>query len=544
MLPGGRGRGPATTGQLVVTTTRLRPGYLRKNGIPYGANAAITEYFVQLADEGQEYLAVTIMVDDPQYLALPYIKTYQYKKQPDATGWARRRASPDSRRRLVVEAAFRRPGRLKPAPRPSPKPEGSEVPIRSMHPLSGEYPLTQLERVVFGAGSVARLGDELERLGASRAVVVTGRTLGASPLLAHVTGALGARCVQVFAGARQHVPAAAVAEPRAMRSTPHRADCVVSFGGGSPIDAAKAAVHRQLEASGPRPAVGCRTSRCRRRSRRGSSPRSRASPTTARGSSTPSSIRGSPRVSWCSTRSLTVATPPWLWAASGMRAVDHAVETLYSTYQHPVSASQAATALARWQRTWCRRSTPPRRSSDRLTCQTAAWMSVQGIAYAGLGLSHALGHQIGPRWNVAHGVTSCITLPHAMRAIAGKRPDRFEAIAGALRHPVRRRTSRGGGAGVRRRGRGARGASRSAVAAVGGGGAAPSSESVAAVVHDVMSHAPRRPCRHVRRHRDAAERRLLIAVATPGLATIRKSRRSRFRRLRLRERPRPCLAFD
>ena len=87
-LPAGRGRGPATTAQLVVTTTGLRPGYLRKNGVPYGANATITEYFVKLVDDTQEYLAVTIMVDDPQYLALPYIKTYQYKKQSDAAGWA------------------------------------------------------------------------------------------------------------------------------------------------------------------------------------------------------------------------------------------------------------------------------------------------------------------------------------------------------------------------------------------------------------------------------------------------------------------------
>jgi hypothetical protein len=86
-LPASRGRGPATTGQLVVTTTGLRPGYLRKNGVPYGANATITEYFVKIVDEAQEYLAVTIFVDDPQYLQLPYIKTYEYKKQPDATGW-------------------------------------------------------------------------------------------------------------------------------------------------------------------------------------------------------------------------------------------------------------------------------------------------------------------------------------------------------------------------------------------------------------------------------------------------------------------------
>ena len=76
------------TGQLVVTTTRMRPGYLRKNGIPYCANATLTEYFVRLVDDdGQEYLAVTTMVDDPQYLAQPYIKTYQFKKQRDATGW-------------------------------------------------------------------------------------------------------------------------------------------------------------------------------------------------------------------------------------------------------------------------------------------------------------------------------------------------------------------------------------------------------------------------------------------------------------------------
>jgi alcohol dehydrogenase len=131
---------------------------------------------------------------------------------------------------------------------------------------------------------------------------------------------------------------------------------------------------------------------------------------------------------------LTVATPGWLWAASGMRAVDHAVETLYSGYQHPVSTSQAATALA----LLASHLVPSLDTSaieDRLRCQTAAWMSVQGIAYAGLGLSHALGHQIGPRWNVAHGVTSSITLPHAMRAIARKRPGRFEAIAGALRIP-------------------------------------------------------------------------------------------------------------
>jgi hypothetical protein len=61
---------------------------VRKNGVPYGANATLTEYFVRLADRsGQEYLAVTTMLDDPTYFQPPYIKTYQFKKQPNAAGW-------------------------------------------------------------------------------------------------------------------------------------------------------------------------------------------------------------------------------------------------------------------------------------------------------------------------------------------------------------------------------------------------------------------------------------------------------------------------
>ena len=91
MPPVGRGqvaRGPVRVGQLKVVTNHLRPGYVRKNGVPYGANATLTEYFVRLADrDGQEYLVVTDMVDDPTYFQPAYIKTYEFKKQRDAAGW-------------------------------------------------------------------------------------------------------------------------------------------------------------------------------------------------------------------------------------------------------------------------------------------------------------------------------------------------------------------------------------------------------------------------------------------------------------------------
>ena len=74
----------------------------------------------------------------------------------------------------------------------------------------------------------------------------------------------------------------------------------------------------------------------------------------------------------------------------------------------------------------------PRMLEHRQECQLAAWMCVFGVTNAGFGLSHALGHQIGPRWDVPPGMTSCITLPHGMRFMAGVAPQRFGPIAEAL----------------------------------------------------------------------------------------------------------------
>ena len=113
----------------------------------------------------------------------------------------------------------------------------------------GDFTLSRLERVLSGPGKTAALGSELDRLQRRRAVVVTGRTLGGSPLLTRVTDALGGRCAAVFAGARQHAPASAVAELVAELARAG-ADCVVSFGGGSPIDMAKVAVNAALTAAG------------------------------------------------------------------------------------------------------------------------------------------------------------------------------------------------------------------------------------------------------------------------------------------------------
>ena len=91
-LPGGgrgrRGGGPPRAGSLKVVTTNLRAGYFRKNGVPYGANAVLTEHYVRLTeDNGDQYLVITRFLEDPQYLTGPYVRSVQFKKQTDATGW-------------------------------------------------------------------------------------------------------------------------------------------------------------------------------------------------------------------------------------------------------------------------------------------------------------------------------------------------------------------------------------------------------------------------------------------------------------------------
>jgi hypothetical protein len=85
----GRGvRMQAKPDSLGVITRHMTPGYLRKNGVPYSANAVLTEYFNILGGpDGQAYLSVTMQVDDPTYLAAPHLATNIFKKIPDGSGW-------------------------------------------------------------------------------------------------------------------------------------------------------------------------------------------------------------------------------------------------------------------------------------------------------------------------------------------------------------------------------------------------------------------------------------------------------------------------
>jgi len=80
--------GASEATSLRAVTTDLRPGYIRKNGVPYSENAVLTEYFDVLEpEENLSYLVVSATLDDPTYLSEPMLTAVHFRKQPGATGW-------------------------------------------------------------------------------------------------------------------------------------------------------------------------------------------------------------------------------------------------------------------------------------------------------------------------------------------------------------------------------------------------------------------------------------------------------------------------
>jgi len=315
-----------------------------------------------------------------------------------------------------------------------------------------EFNLTRLEKVISGPGSVDALAAEMDVRGVARAVIVTGASLGRSDLLERVKAALGKRCAGVSCHAAEHAPASGV---RAISGllTQLQADAIVSFGGGSAIDSAKVAAasfmsSRDMTLEGGPLEL-----------KRAFAPRAApgmvhiAIPTTlSAGAFTPGGgvtdevthvkravldARLQPCVVIHDPQ-LCTQTPDALWVSTGIRVLDHAIETLYSKRAHPLSNALAFRAIR-----MIIEHLPSSRGADsasyphRTQCLDAAWLSLYGAFNTGLGLSHALGHQIGPAFGIAHGVTSCLCLVPAMRFIARGTPECFEEIAEALRVPWR-----------------------------------------------------------------------------------------------------------
>jgi maleylacetate reductase len=285
--------------------------------------------------------------------------------------------------------------------------------MTSNHTVQGEYFFLPQEHVLFGAGSVAELANEVKRLRGRRALVITGRSLATqTSVVEQVIEALGTLHAGTFANIRQHTPRSDVTRAIEMARS-QGADVLVSVGGGSPIDATKAVAMTLAEESGnflPQIAIPTTLSAAEFSHLVGVTDEEHRLKTGF--AHTQVAPRGV-----ILDASLTLATPMQLWLSSGIRALDHAVETLYAPGSHPINDTLALEAIARLFQELPRSKKYPEDQAARTELQLAAWMSFFGEVNTPMGLSHNLGRRIGASYNIGHGITSCITLPHVMRAL-------------------------------------------------------------------------------------------------------------------------------
>jgi alcohol dehydrogenase class IV len=289
---------------------------------------------------------------------------------------------------------------------------------------TGEFNLSRLERVIYGPGKIKALKDEMERRGLKRAVVVTTDVVAALPIIHDVTGALGPYCASVFAGIIQHVPRGTVND---LQKEIERvdADSLVSLGGGSPIDSAKVAMYGLLDQRELVHIAIPTTLSAAEYTHAGG-----VTDEATRVKSGVYDMRVLPRTV-INDPALTLSTPDWLWVSTGVRALDHAIECAYAIRHQPISDALAAKSIALFSEHL--KASITSKGDEQLAhrghCQFASWYSIYGAMNTRFGLSHLLGHQIGPRWNVPHGITSCITLPNSMRFMAEIAAERFGPIA-------------------------------------------------------------------------------------------------------------------
>jgi len=309
-----------------------------------------------------------------------------------------------------------------------------------------------MDEVVFGRPAAEAVVEQLDRLGAQRAFLMVSGTLNReTDEIERIRDVLGGRCAGIFDAMPAHTPRAAViAATEQARAA--KADLIVTIGGGSITDGAKAVqlcLANDVTTSDGIDAI---------RTRGGVSPEMKAPrvrqisvPTTIAGGEF-SSIAGvtneakrqkemlrhplvMPRATILDPE-LSVHTPDWLFLSTGIRAVDHCVEGICSREAHPYGDAQAIRGLEMLAEGLPRVKANPTDISARMDCQIGTWLSTGPLASGvPMGASHGIGYVLGAEFDVPHGFTSCVMLPAVMRWNRRDNSDRQALVAAAMGHP-------------------------------------------------------------------------------------------------------------
>jgi len=317
---------------------------------------------------------------------------------------------------------------------------------------SGRVVFGEMDEVVFGNPAASAIVAQMDRLAASRALLMVSGTLArTTDEITKVRDALGPRCAGVFDAMPPHTPRQAVIDA-ANLARDVQADLIVTIGGGSITDGAKAV--QLCLANDIRTAQDIKTIRVTH----GVAPKLKAP--AVRQISVPTTIAGGefsdisgvtneqtrvkemlrhplvvPRAAILDP-AITVHTPEWLWLSTGIRAMDHCVEGFCSAEAHPYAEAQALKGLGLLATALPRVKADPRDLDARLDCQLGTWLSM-GALTAGvpMGASHGIGYVLGGGFDVPHGYTSCVMLPAVMRWNRPVNAERQAMVAAAMGRP-------------------------------------------------------------------------------------------------------------
>ena len=272
-------------------------------------------------------------------------------------------------------------------------------------------------RVVFGPGALSQLGKEIEALGAGRALVLSTPEQRASA--EKVAGMLGARAAGIFDRAVMHVPIETAREAREL-ARQLGADCAVAVGGGSTTGLGKAIA---LDSGLPILAI----------------------PTTYAGSEmTPiyGITEGGMKKTGKDTKvlprtviydpELTLTLPVGLSVTSGINAIAHAAEGLYSVDGNPVMDLMAEEGIRALGRALPAIRADAQDIEARGDALYGAWLCGIVLGNVGMALHHKLCHTLGGSFNLPHAETHTIVLPHALAYNAKAAPEAMRRTARAL----------------------------------------------------------------------------------------------------------------
>ena len=280
------------------------------------------------------------------------------------------------------------------------------------------------QQVIFGPGTLAQLGKTIDQFGWNRLLLCTIERFQTNGLVAEIENILGNRLVAVYAQVQPHVPQNQV-EAALDLAIEQDIEAVIGLGGGSPIGMAKAVSLALEEHRTGQPA-------------RASFPTEQplvpviAIPTTYAGSEmtpiygvtqqdgktirkiTVTDNKVTPKLTIYDPE-LTVALPPEMTASTGINALAHCIETLYSITKNPPSTAAALGGIRHITQALPKAVANGTDLDARTELFLGAYLAAVGLSTIKIGLHHGLCHVLGGTVGVPHGVANSIMLPHAMR---------------------------------------------------------------------------------------------------------------------------------